>query len=79
MLPDGKNIRIHAQALLSFTMEQLWETLTGEFTLVFDDGELISNDKQCLYSAYTWEVQRRFPGAPLLKKHHVKDVIGDGR
>lgn len=67
---------IQARKLLSFSTTQLWDILTGEFELQFDDGEIIeTNDKETLYSSYTWDFHRIYPNTPLLKKHHLKDVL----
>ena len=71
--------RILATHLLGFTMEQLWDTLTGSFTLVFADGELQTNARETLYSAYAWEFHRLYPETPLLKKHHLREVLGGKR
>ena len=59
---------IHARKLLGFTTSQLWDVLTGEFQLQFDDGEVIqTNDKETLYSSYVWDFHRLYPNTPLLK------------
>lgn len=72
--------KITARKLLSFDTEQLWNNLTGEFILVFDDGEeLLTNSKETIYSHYTWMFHKTYPNTPLLKKHHVSSIIKTGR
>lgn len=71
--------KIMARTLLNYTTEQLWDILTGEFLLVFDDGEIETNAKETLYSSYTWSFHKQFNKTPLLLKHHVKSTIGNGR
>lgn len=72
-------MKIHARTLLKYPQAQLWDMLTGSFTLVFDDGELQTNDKETLYSLYCWEFHRQFPTAPLLTGHHLQKVLKGGR
>ena len=72
-------MKIKASALLSFTTEQLWNTLAGNFTLVFDDGqEVATNDKETVYSSYFWEMHRE-TNAKLYADHHVSSVLKGGR
>lgn len=71
--------RILARDLVRLPMEALWEILQGRFTLVFDDGEIETNWRATLYSAYAWQFHREYPLTPLLMAHHVDTVIGDGR
>ncbi len=68
-------MRIQARKLLKYSTEELWDRLTGEFVLVFDDGEIETNWKQTLYSSYAWDYVRLNPGAPLLIQHHLKSVL----
>lgn len=69
--------RIEARKLLEFSTEELWQKLYGDFILVFPDGELITNERECIYSSYVWEYHRRYPNTPLLKYHHIKDMNGN--
>lgn len=71
--------RILARRLLDFSMEDLWSVLTGEFILIFDDGEIQTNWKETIYSVYSWDFHRMFPATPLLLQHHVSSVLGDDR
>jgi hypothetical protein len=73
-------LRIPARTLLTFTTTQLWENLAeGEFILVMDDGEFLTNEKETIYSSYAWDYHRAYPESPLLMRHHVKSIIKEGR
>jgi hypothetical protein len=72
-------LRIPVRALIAKTTAELWDTLTGEFIIVFDNGELQVDARHTLYSSYCWEFHRRYPGAPVLMEHHVQHLLGDGR
>jgi hypothetical protein len=67
--------RISARTLLGMSTEQLWESLWGDFVLVFDDGEIQTNHRETCYSSYAWDFLREFPATPVLVKHHVADVL----
>lgn len=68
-------MKIQARRLLDFSTEQLWDILTGEFTLVFPDGEVKTNYKESLFSSYFWDFHRKYPETPLLTRHHVQSVL----
>jgi len=71
-------IVLSAQKLLEVPVETLWETLSGEFDIQFEDGILENvSEGTTIYSAYIWEFMRRFPGMPILKRHHLNSVIGN--
>jgi hypothetical protein len=72
-------LRINARDLLKYSTEQLWEGLTGEFVLVFDDGEIVSNYKEVLYSSYVWDFHREYLNTPVLVKHHIQHHVGSKR
>jgi hypothetical protein len=61
------------------TTDDLWASLHGEFIVVFDDGEVQTNHRETIYSSYAWEFLREFPNTPVLKKHHVRTILGDKR
>jgi hypothetical protein len=68
--------RIEAKRLLSYTTNQLWDILMGDFILVFDNGEeLVTNDRDTLYSSYFWRFHREFPNTPFLPSHHVTHLL----
>lgn len=71
-------MRIEANSLLKFSTNDLWEMLTGNFTLVFNDGEIETNSKETLFSSYTWDLIREHQGVELSKRHHVKTHLSTG-
>lgn len=69
-------MQFSARKLLSFTTDQLWDMLTGDFTLVFDDGQMLpTNDRHTLYSSYFWDFHRLYVKTPLLIDHHVQHML----
>lgn len=72
--------RISARTILALSIPQSWETLAGPFVLVFDDGtEMETNHKEVIYSRYFWEFHARYPGLPILPKHHVQTILKGAR
>ena len=67
--------RISARKILNIDIEILWEYLAGEFTLVFDDGEIHTNAKETLISWYAWEYHRKFNLTPLSTRHHLATTL----
>lgn len=67
--------RMNARSLLVYSATELWDILTGEFILVFDDGEFVTNDRATIYSSYVWDYHRAYPNTPLLMKHHLRGVL----
>lgn len=72
-------MKIQARRLLDYSTEDLWQILDGDFTLVFDDGELDTCANETLYSSYVWDAHRKHPGVPLLMRHHVKHLLDGAR
>ncbi len=73
-------MKIKARQLLGYPSAELWNILTGSFTLVFDDNsEIQTNDRQTLYSSYFWDFHRHYPKTPLLPTHHVSSYISRER
>lgn len=68
-------IKLLARKMLAYKPDDLWDLLTGEFILVFDDGEIETNYKETLYSNYFWDFHRRYPETPLLTRHHVNHIL----
>lgn len=64
-----------AQTLASLPLEQVWQTLTGKFVVVFADGEHELTYKEAIYNRYFWEFHNLNPGAPILKSHCVTQVL----
>lgn len=83
MLPEPTPIglrRITARKLLGISLDDIWNSLFGDFILVFDDGvEIVTNHKETIFSRYAWEFHNRYHGTPLLAKHHVNTVLRGGR
>lgn len=71
-------IKIKAEKLLRLSTEDMWNKLEGDFIIVFANGELITNEKDTIYSSYVWDFHRKYPNTPLLKEHHVRDMTGSG-
>ena len=61
----------NARDLLHLTEEQLWSFPDGQFDLQFDDGVIHTTTRETVFSWYCWAIQREFPNAPLLKRHHI--------
>jgi hypothetical protein len=73
-------IKIRARKLLAMTTDDLWDTLTGRFILIFDDNqELETNWRKTVISSYAWEFHRQWGKTPLLKHHHIDGVLGKKR
>jgi len=66
-------MRITARKLLNYKTHELKEILTGSFILVFDDNvEILTTDRQTLYSSHFWDFHRLYPLLPLRSSHHVQ-------
>lgn len=71
-------MKIYAKDLIPFDNDTIWDLLRGQFTLVFQDGEIETSHHMTIYSHVLWSFHRDYPELALLKKHHVQSVIGDG-
>ena len=67
---------LQARDFLSMSKEELLSLPDEQFVLVFDDGELVTNTRRTIYSAFHWEVNRRYPQTPLTKACHVGNGVG---
>lgn len=68
--------RISARYLLSYTTDQLWEILRGNFVLVFDNNEALQTSaRPTIYSSYVWDYHRQYPNTPILPEHHVTHLL----
>ncbi len=72
-------LQIAAAKLLPYSTQQLWDNLAGEFSVVFDDGVVQTNEREVIYSSYAWALHRRYPKTPLKAKHHVQSVFTPSR
>lgn len=70
--------KILARDLISKPIEEVMSILPRHFTLVFDDGEIETTDRQTIYSRVFWKFHQEYPKTPILIKHHVKSVL-DGK
>ena len=71
-------LRISAKKLLEYDTKELHEKLFGDMVLIFEDGEVITNERATLFSHYVWKMHQKYPYTPLLKAHHLQTLIGDG-
>lgn len=71
-------LKIPARALLDFTPAELYDILTGEFILVMEDGEIQTNAVETSFSSWAWVYHREYRNTPLLLKHHIRTILGDG-
>lgn len=69
--------RISARKLLKVEPSELWDILIGEFILVFDDKEIVTNASETIFSRYFWRFHLEYPDVKLLSTHHVKHVLKD--
>lgn len=72
--------RISARTIAELSIEETWQSLTGPFIIVFDDGhEQLTNHKEAIYSRYYWDFHSVHPGLPITPKHYVTTVLGKAR
>lgn len=71
--------KILARSLLNIPVQKLWDGLYGDFTIVFDDGEIETNAKEVIFSHYTWGFHREYPNTPLTKANHIASILKGGR
>jgi len=67
-----------ARKMASVPTDVLKEMLKGRFMLAFDDGEMEVGSFETIISSFGWEMHRKYPNTPMLKKHHARSVIGKG-
>lgn len=65
--------RIHARELAAMPKDQLWGLPDEDLTIVFDDGEVVSDQRQAIFSAYMWGLYNDLPRTPALKRHFIGD------
>lgn len=69
--------RIHARELAAMPKDLLWALPDTDLTIVFDDGEVIADQRQAIFSAYMWGIYNVLPQTPALKKHFIgKQRVG---
>ncbi len=68
--------KIRARRLLEIPLEDLPKWITGEFTLITDDGVEVKTDaRKVFYSAFAWEYHRQFPQMPIKANHLFEHVV----
>lgn len=67
--------RLQARKLLNRSAEELYQSLTGRFVLVFDDGEITVDWRTTVLSRIFWMFHLKYPGTPLLMSHHLESVM----
>lgn len=65
--------RIHARELAAMPKSDLWALPDEDLTIVFDDGEIVSDQRKAIFSTYMWGLYNYFPHAPVLKRHFIGD------
>jgi len=63
-----------ARDLLNMTSDELCAIPSEWHKIVFDDGEVIVQDRATKVSVLLWGPLRAFPDAPLLTKYHLLDT-----
>ena len=63
--------RYHARDLAAMPKQQLWALPDEDLIIVFDDGEVVSDQRQAIFSAYMWGLYTRLPKTPALKRHFL--------
>lgn len=56
--------------LLVMDPEIIWEQLRGEFIVVCDDGEIVTNRKETWFSTFAWQIFKEFPLPEYRLEHH---------
>lgn len=70
--------KFEARDLLRYEPLELKGVLPNKFTLIFEDGEIETTRWRTLVSAFFWAYHHNFKNIPLLKKHHIQEVIKGG-
>lgn len=71
--------RLQARELLPYKPSELYDLLTGDFELQFDDEVIETNAVQTAFSSFAWAFHRRYPHTPLLTRHHVQVTLAGKR
>lgn len=67
--------RYSARAMLARPTQQLKNMLTGEFTVLFDDGkEVVMKAQEVIFSSHFWDIHRQLPWLPLNSEHTVNAI-----
>lgn len=71
--------RMRADYFLGMSAEEMEKCLTGEFILVFQNGEIKTNAPETTYSGIAWDIHRKYPETPLLVEHHLGHYLSSGK
>lgn len=66
--------KIRARDILHVPAETLRDTQVypeGQYLMEFDDGESVVTWRGTIFSWFLWANQRKYPQAPLLRRHHL--------
>ena len=44
---------------------------TVPMKIIFDDGELVTDNRKTIFSSFCWKIHRFYPETPVLKSHHM--------
>jgi hypothetical protein len=64
-------LSFNARDLATMPKKQLWNLPDQPLTIVFDDGEVVSDQRHAIFSAYMWGLYDKLPQTPALKRHFV--------
>lgn len=62
---------LRARDLINLTADQIWALPKGKFKLMFDDGEIETNNTDTIISWYFWWPHRLWPKTPMIVNHHI--------
>lgn len=68
-------MRIHARELAAMDRDKLWALPDEDLIIIFDDGQIQTDQRKAVWSAYVWGFYTLLPHTPALKG----DFIGDTR
>lgn len=68
---DAVKQRIHARRLAAMPKSQLWALPDEDLIIEFDDGEVLSDQRQAIISGYFWGLYNLLPNTPALKSHFI--------
>ncbi len=63
--------RFHARQLAAMPKDQLWALPDTDLIIEFDDGEIVSDQRLAIFSAYMWGLYNILPNAPAKKSHFI--------
>lgn len=67
--------RFYARELAAMPKNDLWALPDKDLTIVFDDGEVVCDQRYAIFSAYMWGIYNVLPLTPALKRHFIGDKL----